>query len=62
MGKSLADIYSENLGLLYTDLLNAHQANDKEVLALYGFQPDASEEQIFSKWMQMYAEKINEST
>ncbi len=60
-GKSLADMYGENLELLYTDLLDAHQANDKAVLALYGFKPDATEEEIVARLMQMYAEKVKES-
>ncbi len=60
-GKSLADMYVENLELLYTDLLDAHQANDKAVLALYGFKPDATEEEIVARLMQMYAEKVKES-
>lgn len=59
--KSLADMYGENLELLYTDLLDAHQANDKAVLALYGFKPDATEEEIVARLMQMYAEKVKES-
>lgn len=60
-GKSLADMYGENLELLYTDLLEAHKANDKAVLALYGFKADATEEEIVAKLMQMYAEKVKES-
>lgn len=60
-GKSFADMYGENLELLYTDLLDAHQANDKAVLALYGFKPDATEEEIVARLMQMYAEKVKES-
>lgn len=59
-GKSLADMYGENLELLYTDLLDAHQANDKAVLALYGFKTDATEEEIVAKLMQMYAEKVKQ--
>ena len=51
-GKSLADMYGENLELLYTDLLEAHKANDKAVLALYGFKADATEEEIVAKLMQ----------
>ena len=58
--KSLADLYGENLELIYTDLLDAHQNNDKAVLDLYGFKPDATEEEIVAKLMQMYAEKVKE--
>lgn len=57
-GKSLADLYGDNLDLVFTDLKTAHKANDKAVLALYGFKPDATEEEIVAKLMQMYAEKV----
>ena len=57
-GKSLADLYGEKLELAFFDLLEAHKANDKAVLALYGFKPDATEEEIVAKLMQMYAEKV----
>ena len=40
------------------ELIKAHKANDKAVLALYGFKPDATEEEIVAKLMQMYAEKV----
>lgn len=59
-GKSLADMYGENLELLYTDLLEAHQANDKAVIAAYGWDKDISEEEIVANLMQMYAEKTKE--
>ena len=53
---SLADLYDPLLMPL--ELRKAHKANDKAVLALYGFKPDASEEEIVAKLMQMYAEKV----
>ena len=42
------------------ELLKAHKANDKAVLALYGFDADTSEEEIVAKLMQMYADKVKE--
>ena len=53
---SLADLYDPLT--MPPELLKAHKANDKAVLALYGFKPDASEEEIVAKLMQMYAEKV----
>lgn len=44
------------------ELLKAHKVNDKAVLALYGFKPDATEEEIVAKLMQMYAEKVKDSS
>ncbi len=59
-GKSYADLYGEKLELAFIDLYQAHKANDKAVLALYGFSADASEEEIVAKLMQMYADKVKE--
>ena len=60
-------LYSDcSLSTLYKDismpheLRKAHQENDKAVLALYGFKPEATEEEIVAKLMQMYAEKVKE--
>ena len=55
-GKSFADLYGNKLDLAFIDLYQAHKANDKAVLALYGFKPDVSEEEIVAKLMQMYSE------
>ena len=55
---SLADLYDPLT--MPPELLKAHKANDKAVLALYGFKPDASEEEIVAKLMQMYAEKVKQ--
>ena len=54
---SLADLYDPLT--MPPELLKAHKANDKAVLALYGFKPDATEEEIVSRLMQMYAEKAS---
>lgn len=53
---SLADLYDPLT--MPPELIKAHKANDKAVLALYGFKPDATEEEIVAKLMQMYAEKV----
>lgn len=55
---SLADLYDPLT--MPPELLKAHKANDKAVLALYGFKADATEEDIVSKLMQMYAEKVKQ--
>ena len=55
---SLADLYDPLT--MPPELLKAHKANDKAVLALYGFKPDATEEEIVAKLMQMYAEKVKQ--
>ena len=57
---SLADLY-DPLTMPH-ELLKAHKVNDKAVLALYGFKPDATEEEIIAKLMQMYAEKVKDSS
>ena len=54
---SLADLYDPLT--MPPELLKAHKANDKAVLALYGFKPDATEEEIVAKLMQLYAEKVH---
>ena len=55
---SLADLYDPLT--MPPELLKAHKANDKSVLALYGFKPDATEDEIVAKLMQMYAEKVKQ--
>ena len=55
---SLADLYDPLT--MPPELLKAHKANDKAVLALYGFNADASEEEIVAKLMQMYSDKVKE--
>lgn len=57
---SLADLYDPLT--MPPELLKAHKVNDKAVLALYGFKPDATEEEIVAKLMQMYAEKVKDSS
>ena len=55
---SLADLY--NPITMPPELLKAHKANDKAVMALYGFDADATEETIVAKLMQMYSDKVKE--
>ena len=55
---SLADLYDEDL--MPIELRKAHNANDREVLKLYGMKTDIEESEIVSKLFKMYQEKINE--
>lgn len=50
---SLADMYGENM-YLYTDLLEAHRANDKAVMQAYGFKGNMTEMDMVTKLLQMY--------
>lgn len=52
-GASLADLYGENLGLLFTDLDTAHKELDAIVLGLYGLKPDATEAEMVGKLFEM---------
>ncbi|MCM1298670.1 MAG: methylase [Firmicutes bacterium] len=49
---SLADLYDENT--MPTELRKAHQANDKAVMAAYGFPQKMSEGEIVAELMKMY--------
>ena len=42
-----------------TELLKAHQANDRAVLAAYGLAPDTQEQEIVAHLFKLYAEKVN---
>ena len=53
---TLADMYGENM-YLYSDLVKAHEENDKAVLKAYGFKENIKEEEIVSELFKMY-EKI----
>ncbi|MBO7596730.1 MAG: class I SAM-dependent DNA methyltransferase [Bacteroidales bacterium] len=52
-GASLADLYGENLELLFTDLAAAHNELDKVVLGLYGLKADASEAEMVGRLFEM---------
>lgn len=49
---SLADLYDETT--MPSELRKAHQANDKAVMAAYGFHKDMEESQIVSELMKLY--------
>ena len=55
---SLADLYDDTT--MPIELRKAHNANDKEVLKLYGMKTDIEEDEIVSKLFKMYKEKLNE--
>lgn len=55
---SLADLYDTTT--MPPDLLKAHLANDKAVLAAYGLKADATEQEVVSFLMERYLEKVNE--
>ena len=55
---SLADLYDPLT--MPKELQEAHNANDKAVLALYGLSPDSSEEDIVSHLMNLYQKKIDD--
>ena len=52
-GASLADLYGENLDLLFTDLANAHKKLDEAVLRLYGLPSNASEAEMVARCFEM---------
>ena len=55
-GVSFADMYGENM-YLFSDLLTAHQANDKAVMAAYGFPvKNFTESDCVAALMKMYQE------
>ena len=56
---SLADMYGDKM-YLYTELVNAHNANDKAVMDAYGFNPDMDEPEIVARLMEMYQELTKE--
>ena len=49
---SLADLYDPLT--MPSELLKAHKANDKAVLALYGFKSEATEEEIIARLFELY--------
>ena len=51
---SLADLY--NKSLMPTELQDAHKANDRAVMAAYGFSPKMTEEEIVAELFKMYGE------
>lgn len=55
---SLADLYGEKM-IIYTDLLRAHQANDRAVMAAYGFPTTMTESDCVARLLEMYQQLIN---
>ena len=52
-GASLADLYGENLDLLFTDLAEAHRKLDEIVLGLYGLKKDATEAEMVGRLFEL---------
>ena len=50
---SFADMYGENM-YLYSDLVTAHQLNDKAVMQAYGFSIKMTESECVAELMKMY--------
>lgn len=55
---SFADMYGEKM-YLYSDLVKAHEANDKAVMKAYGFSASMEEQEIVAELMKMY-QKLTE--
>ena len=56
---SLADLYDPLI--MPIELRKAHQANDRAVIAAYGWDKDITEEEIVTNLMKMYAKRATES-
>ena len=56
---SLADLYDPLI--MPIELRKAHQANDRVVIAAYGWEKDITEEEIVTNLMKMYAKRTAES-
>ena len=54
---SLADLYDETV--MPSELRKAHQANDRAVMAAYGFNPKMSESECVAELFKMY-EKLTQ--
>lgn len=54
---SLADLYGDTM-YLYPTLMEAHRANDRAVMAAYGFQIKMSETECVAELMKLYQEKV----
>ncbi len=55
---SLADLYDKNA--MPPELRKAHKANDKAVMAAYGFKPNMEEAEIVAELMKMYQDLTKE--
>ena len=54
---SLADLYGENM-YLFSDLLTAHQQNDRAVMQAYGFPVRMTESECVAELMKLYQAKV----
>jgi hypothetical protein len=52
-GSTMADLY--DISIMPDDLRAAHRANDRAVMAAYGFAPDMAEAGIVARLMERYA-------
>ncbi|MBR3577746.1 MAG: methylase [Bacteroidales bacterium] len=50
---TLAQLYGEN-AYLFSELVKAHEANDRAVMQAYGFAPTMTEEEIVAELFKMY--------
>ena len=56
---TLADLYDSDAMHLAPDLVAAHAANDRAVLAAYGLKPDTPEPEIVAHLFKLYAEMVS---
>ncbi len=56
---TLAQMYGDKM-YLFPELVAAHEANDRAVLAAYGLAPDTPEPEIVAHIFKLYAEKVKE--
>ncbi len=57
---TMAQLYGQHMGL-FTDLVEAHDANDKAVKAAYGFAPDTDEPTMVAELLRRYQAKLAEA-
>ena len=55
---TFAQMYGEKM-YLFPELVAAHEANDRAVLAAYGLKPDTPEPEIVAHLFKLYAEMTN---
>ena len=56
---TLAQMYGDKM-YLFPELVAAHEANDRAVLAAYGLAPDTPEPEIVAHLFKLYAEKVKD--
>ena len=55
---TLAQMYGDKM-YLFPELVAAHEANDRAVLAAYGLAPDTPEPEIVAHLFKLYAEMVD---